>query len=425
MTIRLSDVRILYLNELRSALRERSIVMNSIFLPIFLYPVLLWLVYTGMSFVAGQTEGFASRVALLAFSNEQRVFKIDLERDPRLEVKTSNDPLADIRNGDLDLLVEILPPAREAARLTGNFRVRLTYDNSKDRSRMARDRIAERLRLYRDRYLEQEAGKLGLTRAQLQQFWVETNNIATERQMGQFILGLMIPIFLIIMVAVGSMHPAIDCTAGEREKSTWETLMTVATSRVNIVAAKYLYVSTMAAVAGILNLAAMMFSMKSVLAPLLGERISTFSFGIPLRSIPLIIAVTVLLAFFISAGMMILASFARTYKEGQATVMPFYFAIMMPVMFLQVPGLEFTPALAAIPVVNICMVFREAVAGVYHWPMIAITLAVETGCIFFSLWLAATILKYEDFILGSYGGSFGKFFTERLLPGRGKRGGRA
>ncbi|PYV38665.1 MAG: hypothetical protein DMG09_11290, partial [Acidobacteria bacterium] len=157
MTIRLSDVRILYLNELRSALRERSIVMNSIFLPIFLYPVLLWLVYTGMSFVAGQTEGFASRVALLAFSNEQRVFKIDLERDPRLEVKTSNDPLADIRNGNLDLLVEILPPAREAARLTGNFRVRLTYDNSKDRSRMARDRIAERLRLYRDRYLEQEA----------------------------------------------------------------------------------------------------------------------------------------------------------------------------------------------------------------------------------------------------------------------------
>ena len=121
-------------------------------------------------------------------------------------------------------------------------------DDRTDNARYGND-----MRLYRDRYLEQEAGKLGLTRAQLQQFWVETNNIATERQMGQFILGLMIPIFLIIMVAVGSMHPAIDCTAGEREKSTWETLMTVATSRVNIVAAKYLYVSTMAAVAGILR----------------------------------------------------------------------------------------------------------------------------------------------------------------------------
>src|SRR5437667_12266079 len=103
MTIRLSDVRILYLNELRSALRERSIVMNSIFLPIFLYPVLLWLVYTGMSFVAGQTAGFASRVALLGFSNEPRVFKIELERDRRLEVKSSNDRLADRRNGDLNL----------------------------------------------------------------------------------------------------------------------------------------------------------------------------------------------------------------------------------------------------------------------------------------------------------------------------------
>ena len=53
--------------------------------------------------------------------------------------------------------------------------------------------------------------------------------MASSREMGQFILGLMLPLFLVIMLAVGCMFPAIDSTAGEREKSTWETLMTLAT----------------------------------------------------------------------------------------------------------------------------------------------------------------------------------------------------
>ena len=58
------DIRLLYVRELRSALRERSIVINSILLPLFLYPLLLWLVYTGISFVGGQTQGVSSRILL-------------------------------------------------------------------------------------------------------------------------------------------------------------------------------------------------------------------------------------------------------------------------------------------------------------------------------------------------------------------------
>jgi sodium transport system permease protein len=128
-----------------------------------------------------------------------------------------------------------------------------------------------------------------------------------------------------------------------------------------------------------------------------------------------VLLVTVLLALFISAGMMILASFARTFKEGQSLVSPLYTAIFLPALFLQFPGIQFTPALALIPVVNVVMVFREAISGVFHWPLIAITLAVELLSVVLALRVAAAILRYEDFLIGSYGGSFGKFLRERLL----------
>jgi sodium transport system permease protein len=419
----LADIRLLYWRELRSALRERNIVINSILLPIFLYPLLLWLVYTGISFVGGQTEGFSSRVMLKSLPVAHQQLRNELGRDKRLSLRNSANPLDEIRSGDLDLLVEFLPAAPGSAAWAGNFSARLTYDQSKDRSGIARTRISEHLQRYRDRLLEKEAEKLGVSPGQLQQYWVESRNLATSRQMGQFILGLMLPLFLIIMLAVGCMYPAVDSTAGEREKSTWETLMTAATERRNIVAAKYLYVATMSSLAGVLNLCAMLFSMRAVLAPLLGDRSSDLSFSIPLGAIPLILLVTILMALFIAAGMMILASFARTFKEGQSLVTPFYIAVFLPVMFLQVPGIELTPVLAVIPVVNVALVFREAIEGVFRWPLIGLTILVELVCVMLALWLATVILRYEDFMLGTYGGNLGRFLKERVFGTKKRPGG--
>ena len=58
------DIRVLYCREIRSALRDRTIVTNSILLPIFLYPLIMWLAYTGFTFISGQNEELKSRVMI-------------------------------------------------------------------------------------------------------------------------------------------------------------------------------------------------------------------------------------------------------------------------------------------------------------------------------------------------------------------------
>ncbi len=60
----LRDIRILYFRELRSALRDRTIVTGSILIPILLYPLILWLAYAGFTFVSGQSADLKSRVML-------------------------------------------------------------------------------------------------------------------------------------------------------------------------------------------------------------------------------------------------------------------------------------------------------------------------------------------------------------------------
>jgi sodium transport system permease protein len=408
------DIRVLYLREIRSALRDRAIVTNSIILPIFLYPVMMWLVYTGITFVSGQNNDLKSRIMLKDVPAVHSSLKKDFEADKSIVVTNSTDPASDIRAGKLDALVEFVPP-KTSIPIENNFETRITYDESRDQSSRAKSRIDQKISRYRDGYLEREAARLGLSREQFQNFWVDDDNVSGDRQMGQFLMGLVLPIIFIIMLAVGGMHPAIDSTAGEREHSTWETIMTTATSRANILVAKYLYVATMSFTAAVFNLFAMMFSMGTILAPLFRRRGMDSSFQIPLQSVPVILVGAVLLALFISAGMMILASFAKNYKEGQSMVSPFYLALILPIMFLQTPGIEFTSRLALVPVANVTMVIREAIQGVYHWPQIGITLAVETACVIVALRIAMSIMQHEDFVMGSYGGSFGKFAKERLL----------
>jgi hypothetical protein len=53
--------------------------------------------------------------------------------------------------------------------------------------------------------------------------------------------------------------------------------------------------------------------------------------------------------------------------------------------------------------------------GIYHWRLIGLTIMVETICVVLALRIAMLVVKHEDFVMGSYSGSFAKFAKERLF----------
>ncbi len=412
-----NQIRTIYRYELRGALRERTIVLNSILLPIFLYPLIMWAAFTGMSFVHGQAERTSSRVLLLDLPKEHPGLRLRFERNKRIEILAES-TLADesaIQSGKLDALVRFHPATNSAAKLAGNFRVEIIFNASKDRSAKARERIESAVSQYRRDWLAREARHHEISEAELTGFIITNKNIASERQMGGFILGMLLPVLFVVMVAAGCFYPAIDSTAGERERNTWETLMSSAANRVNIVTAKYLYVTTLGGLAGTLNLAAFALTVKPIFAPLLQQAGASFNFTIPLASLPLLGIAALLLAGFVAAGMMIFASFARTFKEGQAMIMPFYLLVLLPPMFLQQPNLRFTTELAFVPVINVTMLVRSAVTGVYPLVPICITIGMSVLMIALCIRFAAFVLRFEDVMIGGYNGSLKQFISERVL----------
>jgi sodium transport system permease protein len=414
------DIRTLYLRELRSALRERGIVVYSIIIPVVLYPLLMWLVYTAFSYANGQAAELKSHVMVRTIPEAHQALRRALQEDRAIDVDFSETPQEDIKKGNLDLIIDFVQVQDAPTLAEGNFGIRLTYDASRDESATARARVKRVIDRYRDRFIEREAEKLGISRSQLQGFRVDEINVSSNNEMGRFVLGLLLPVMLVIMLAMGAVYPAIDTTAGERENGTWETMMTSATSRENILIAKYLYVTTMSFVAGCLNVMAMMFTMRSNLALLGGP--SGLSFHVPLVSIPIIVAGAALLALFIAAGMLILASFARTFKEGQSLVSPFMIAFVLPLLFIQSPSQEFTTKVALIPVVNVAMMFRQAISGYFDWKPMAITVAMEILFVTLALKIATSLVEREDFMMDSSGGAFLRFIR-RLARSEVKGGG--
>ncbi len=411
--ISLPDIRLVFFRELRGALRERSIVINVVLVPLFMYPILLWLAYTGLSFVIGQTENFTARVMIAGDLEAGEALVRKIEAAERVTVTNVASPQDAIRDGRLDLLVELAP--RDGG-YAGDFEVGFTGDSSKDRSRIAIGRIEDLVSRHRMDFLETAGRDRGLSGSAYQMIWIERENVSSGRDMGRFILGMAVPVLVIIMVIVGGMYPALDATAGERERSTWETTLTAATDRVNVLAGKYLYVAALSTTAGLLNFAAMSLSMRTLMAPLLGDRLQAVAFTVPWAAVPLIVVVTVLLALFVSALLMIVASFARTFKDAQSLAGPFVTVmILVPAVFMQFPGLELSTWLACVPVINVCLVFREAIGGVYNWPQIGLTLLMEGLYIWLVLRIAAAITRYEDIMTGSYEGGLTGFLKHRLL----------
>jgi sodium transport system permease protein len=412
----------IYRHEVRSALRERNIVIYSIVLPIVMYPAMLWAMFAGISFVQGQSDRLSSRVALVDLPAVHQEFADSLEADDDVALTSwtegRDEAVQRIAAGRLDALVEFGVPERGGG-LSENFNVLVSFNEARDRSATARRRIDAALDRYRLSWLDRERQRLGVSDAAWDGFGIVRNDVATREDISRFILGLLVPVLTMFMVALAAFYPAIDATAGERERSTWETLMTVAASRSTVASAKYFYVATFGLAGGLLNLFALALSMRWILSPLAGDAVDELvSAGIPWSAFPVIALGTALLALFISAIMLVLAAFARTFKEGQSMITPFYLLMIMPAVFMQSPDMEFTTGLAVTPVANVIMLIREAIMGTYALPQMGLTFASMTLVVVLSIAFAQWVMRKEEVFMGTHEGGLGKFLKSRLRSRR-------
>ena len=124
------------------------------------------------------------------------------------------------------------------------------------------------------------------------------------------------------MTITGAVYPAIDLTAGERERGTLEALMAAPVPRLGLLIAKYIAVMAVALLTATANLLAMSVTLLSTgLGPLVfGEG------GLSVLLIVQVLGLLVLFAAFFSAILLAITSFAQL--QGGASLLDTFDALL-------------------------------------------------------------------------------------------------
>ena len=455
----------LALKELRETLRDRRTIVTLILMPLLVYPALslvfktyllsnvgllgnegpieLQIAYGGPGDQAQIDESF-SRFAFLSNQIEvrqnQEQGSVESDEDERQEIPgvtrldpdrskppqmfapfamhkwapirpSSGETLESfVRKGGADLAIEIDVENRKRWELA-DFRI-ISTDSTL--SREAAKYISNKIDQLNELDLEQRLRKFNIPTGSAVNY---TQDIVgdIEEKSKSFPLASLIPLILVLMTITGAVYPAIDLTAGERERGTLETLMAAPVPRFGILFSKFLAVLTVAVMTAVLNLIGMF---ATIWAFQLDRQFGGGAFD--LATVFQIFLLLILFAAFFSSLLLAVCSFAKSFKEAQVYLIPIILLSLGPGLIAMAPGMKLDGVYAVTPMVNIILLARDVLQQQVE--LVPAIMAVLSTALYayLALRIAARIFG-SDSILYAGSGSFAEMLqrpirTQRIVP---------
>ena len=390
-------VRLIAARETRDLLRDRRTVMLILVLPAVLYPFFGLAGYAFALSITGQTTtiGIVGRDQLpeapALIVGDQFAYEAGADADAGA-IAVVNVPDADdaLRSHKADAVL-VVPPGFARDVLAG-LKPKLSVENrdADEVSKLAAKRLLGIVRKW-----EADIRKAKFRRANLPDDFDEPFTIddsgsrkvkakkAADELRDSFVR--VFPFILMMWLIAGAIQPAVDLTAGEKERGTMETLLISPAERTEIVAGKFL-ATTFFAFASVLWNVAWLTAGAIGLGQL---------FGYPVVYLPGLLGcvlVALPLAMLFSAVCIALGVFARSTKEGQYYLMPLMLIAMPLALGSMMPGAELSHANALIPVTGAMLLqqkllavtadpipwefFPSVLGGLFAWVALALVLAV-------------------------------------------------
>jgi sodium transport system permease protein len=396
----LRNIGIVYRKELVDSLRDRRTLISMIVVPLLVMPLLT----IGMGVLSIALVGVAMRevpkVMILGGEDSPNVVaELNQMKDLQI-VPAKLDYAEEISNKKIRAAVEI-PAGFEAKLAAGDSStINIYMYEGELKSGFGADRLQKFFRELRDRSIREQLQARNLPENLAHPFDILETNVAPPEKVGGAVLGGLVPYFVILLCLTGAMYPAMDLTAGEKERGTIETLLCSPVSRTHLVLGKFLMVLTASIATAILAITSMALSFgagkQMLLSITKGASDPALQITITAKGLVAIFIVVLPLAVFFSAALLALSIFAKSFKEAQSYISPLMIVIVMPAIASLLPGVELSPALALIPVLNTSLVGKEIITGTFHWNLIAIIFLSSSIYAGIAIFIAVKLFQRED-----------------------------
>jgi sodium transport system permease protein len=402
----LQNIGIVYRKELTEALRDRRTLISTLLVPLLLFPILS----VGFGALAvtlvKKAEEETPKVMLLGGADSPGALEA-LRAGKKIEVVPATPDWKDkIINKEIRAAIAI-PDGFEASLAQQNpLTIEIYKYKGELKSSISADTVESNLKAYRDKVIETRLDANHVPASVLTPFHIKQDNVAPPEKVGGAAFGGIIGYMVILLCLTGGMYPAMDLTAGEKERGTMETILSSPISRLDLVLGKFFLVLTASLVTAALSVLSMGVSFWGM------QQLKAFDMtkNPDAEGMQLHIGFTAVLSVFLmalplavlfSAGLITISLFAKSYKEAQSYVSPLMILVIVPAVAAMLPGVELTAKLALIPILNVSLLCKELVTGTYHWNFIALIFL--STCVYAAaaLFLAVKMFQREDVLFRS------------------------
>lgn len=396
------QLKTLYKKEIMDVLRDKKTILTMVVLPVILYPLLFLVIMQVFTIIEQSKQERTYNIAYSNVADEDRIAlndwiegdKDDLEY--KIEEVESDDPDKDLEDENIDAYITTSINGEQVI-------YEIHYLSAVTNSSAVEGMLDDEIDSFAKYIAEENAKESGLdVNSVLYPVVAKSEDQSSNESSIGSILGGIIPFLMITAILMGSMYPAIDATAGEKERGTLETLLTLPIGNMELIMSKFLSVATISIVSVFINTLSMggvavyMFAtIQSLTDGAAQFKLSTFVPAI-LISIVCIIA----FALFMSAVVMCVCAFAKSFKEANNYVTPVTLVVMLTGYIGFIPNVELTSKTALIPVANICLLMKSLLVFKYDFQLILIVLLSNVVYAFISVWFLSRIYNSESILFG-------------------------
>ncbi len=394
----LRNIGCVYRKELTEWLRDRRTLISTVLIPLLLFPLMM--------------VGFSSLAVIMIGKAEKETPKImdspvvlqKLRTLDNLEiVPATEDWKRKISEKEIRAAVEIPKNFQASLEQSKPETVQIYFYEGEIKSSFGANRVEKFFKDYRDNIIKNRLSARNIPGSILNPFEVKQKNVAPPEKVSGAALGGLLGYMVILLSMTGAIYPAIDLTAGEKERGTMETILSSPISRMDLVLGKFSLVLSASLATAILSLISMgvSFALLGKSGAMSSKDAAVMQLHIGLPTVLAVFLMAMPLAVLFAAVLLTIALFAKSYKEAQSYLTPMTFIVVIPAVASLMPGVELTPKLALVPILNTSLVCKDIVAGTYHWNSIALIFL--STCVYAAaaLFLAVKMFQRESVLFRS------------------------
>ena len=407
----MKKIGILLKKEMTEILRDKKTLIIMLVLPLLLYPSILIGMSLGISMIMQSEEEKEHTVGYLLEDKEYIEPLISLYEQEKEELGARLSFRGASREEEA-VIKEETDAWLYFSKEEQSIQIQLDYTSTSQKSDYTESIMKELVDKYRNALLTKNLEKEGLTEDFLHPVTYEAVDSATLSESMGMNMGGSIGMIIIIMILMGAFYPAVDVTAGEKERGTLETLLTLPVTNFQMIMSKFISVSIISCITAVISLLALGGSILFIMLALPGDELVQIPVGAFVNCIPVMLLVMVTTALLLTALSMCFCVFAKSTKEANNYMTPVMLVVMLATMIGMFPTVELDYKTALIPIVNVSLLIKQVLAQAMDLSLALITILVNCAYSVLIIWILARMYDSEDIMFSDGFRSF-RLFQKR------------